>query len=416
MKVLLHITKQNEYIVGDERTGKLYKYTNKELTTGQRFHIKYLHVNKKSVSVDSKYEELLKSNAISVLCSLAEGKKVIGYLVYIPVEEKLSALTGDNAAELANNYGLVSGNIKVTPSNAKRYIEGKFSVQPAFYHKQIYMNLYRERKEKLELSNKCGEKIVRPSIDVIEMRYIPAYNFDIYSEPKGVNVFNFRWWKIVDNEFKILKRPTVKHLDISNYCEYIKYFAPTEKYIDILNESDISLGAFAHWKLDTVELGNKLKEIGKEAFYSNNLTEIKIKRNVNHIDDRAFMNNMIERLFFCKGENLVLGEYAFANNNLQELSIPSNIISIETGCFSGNTSLNKIKFDSNSKITILKDFVFKDCAIESIQLPVSIETVEDNTFDGCDLLKEIYIKSSSKLNTNEFKQKMKEKGIEVLLN
>jgi hypothetical protein len=128
------------------------------------------------------------------------------------------------------------------------------------------------------------------------------------------------------------------------------------------------------------------------------------------------MNNLIERLFFCKGGLLNLGSYAFANNNLQEVVIPNNIISIGEGCFSGNIGLYSVSFESDCKIRSLESNVFSDCAIETITLPDSIENVSSAAFDGCDNLKEIIISSNSRISDLEnFISVMKSHDIEVVV-
>lgn len=415
MKILLHITSNGVYVVGDDRTGQIFKYTKKDLTNGQPFKIRYLSIKKK-IFVDSSMESKLKSDAVSVLSALCEEKRIIGYMLYVPAEDKLVCVSGDKAADYATKYGLVYGKIRSFSSNSKRYIEGKFHLQPAYFHKQIYMDLYRERKEAALKSGKQVEKIVRPNINTLEIRYLPTIMYDTYKEPKGANIYNLKWWKLEDGKIKLLKRPQAKVLDLSKYCEEIMYYGVDEKYESIVDDTGVSLGAFSHWNIDSVVFGNKLNVIGRESFIYNNLTAVKITKSVKEIGEKAFMNNLIERLFFCKGVDLKLGAYAFSNNNLKEVYIPSTIISIDKGCFSGNIDLTKVSFDKNSKLTVLESKVFEDCAIKSIKLPDSIVEVKNDAFCGCNSLKELTIGINSKLNNKSFISDMENLGIKVLIN
>lgn len=414
MKVLLHITSNGLYVVGDDNTGKIIKYTKKDLLNGQPYKIKYLKTNKKLV-VDPFVESKLKSNAISVLCTLSESKKVIGYMIYIPVEDKLVCVSGNKAADYVSKYGIVYGKVRTLPSN-KRCLEGKYQAQPARHHKQIYMDLYHEsREENFKAGNQFG-KIVRPNVNVLEMRYLPCNSFETYHETKGVNIYNFKWWKLEDNKIKLLKRPQAKVVDISKYCEEIKYMGVSSQYEEMVANAGVSLGAFSHWGINSIILGNQLKIVGREAFMDNNLTSVKIPKSVEYLGDKSFMNNMIERLFFCKGGSLELGAYVFANNNLKEIHIPNSIIAIDTGCFAGNIELTKVSFDKKSKIKVLESKIFEDCAIESIELPDSIEEVKMDAFVGCDSLKEIIIGINSKLNNTIFINSMNKLGIQVKIN
>lgn len=277
------------------------------------------------------------------------------------------------------------------------------------------MELYKERKDKALSLGRVSEKIVRPETSVIELRYLPPFTFETYKEPRGVNVFNFKWFRLVDNELNLLKRPQVTNLDISTYCERIKYTGVGEKYEGKLLEANTSLGAFAHWNISTVLFGPMLVEIAREAFYDNNISEVKIPKRVKEIGKSAFMNNIIKRVYFCKGEDLSIGDFAFANNDLKEICIPSNIISLGEYCFSGNLELSNVRFDADSKIEELSEGVFEDCAFEEIRLPVSVNKVSEKAFKGCDNLKRIYLHRNSTLNTDDrFKAGMKDLGIEVL--
>lgn len=418
MKILLHITPNNEYIIGEDKTGKVTKYNRQALIMGhsaQKSGVKYMIIKDNYVGVDKRFEQKFKSNAVAVLASLAENKKIFGYMLYIPVENTLRCVSGDMAAELASQYGIVYGKIKNTPSNKKRYIEGNFSMQQGYYHKQVYMELYKERKSEAERLGRASEKIVRPETNVIELRYLPPFVFDTYKEPRGVNSFNFKWFRLIENQLNVLKRPQVNNLDISTYGERIRYTGVGEEYEKKLLEGNTSLGAFAHWHISNLLLGSMLKEIGREAFYDNNLVEVKIPKSVSSIGKAAFMNNILKRVYFCKGVDLDLGDFAFANNDLQEICIPYNIVSIGEHCFSGNLDLQSVRFDEDSKIAELKDGVFEDCAFESIKLPLSIKKVSKGAFRGCDNLTKVIILKESELNTKEFKEQLGRTGVELVV-
>lgn len=414
MKILAHITEDNRFVVASDRTGALHKYTRQEIIENN-YKIKHINVTNGVLRVNQNLFYRFKSQAIMIVAALAESKKIFGYMIYVPAMNKVVCLSGDSAADLADKYGLVYGKVRSTPSNKKRYIEGNFAIQQGYNHKQVYLNMYKERKEKAERMHRPSEKIVRPDINTIEMRYLPPFTFESYKEPRGVNSFNFKWYKIVEDELTVLKRPQVSNLDISTYCEDIKYDVKLdEKYTQALLKSNCSLGAFAHWGIDKLVLGNSLRAIGQESFYDNHLKEIMIPHNVSVVGKSAFRKNMLETVAFDKGIDLVLGDYAFAENNLTDIYIPNNIIAIGERCFAHNQSLQKVKFESDCKLERLEAGVFEGSSIESITLPASVTSVSKDVFMGCDKLKEVRVSKGSLLDhCEEFKAALSGRGTKL---
>jgi len=100
---------------------------------------------------------------------------------------------------------------------------------------------------------------------------------------------------------------------------------------------------FLNEKLDTVIIGNKVKNIGK----------------------RAFMNNKITNLIFQSAINI--DEYAFANNKITIMVLPNNLKRIEKGSFINN-ELTTIKF--NSQLDYIGEEAFMDNWLTSLNVKV----------------------------------------------
>lgn len=402
MKTLVHVNHDGNYVVWDDISGRIITYSEKDILSLNE-PVKNTYIDAHNfVIVD--YIDKFRCEKIYIISSLVSYNRKVGYIVYIPHLNNIKYLTRKETVDSIFKYGVINGKVE------NRSLVGDYPKSDASKYKQIFMSLYKERN-----SEEKVEKIVRSEKDSIELRYLAPFTAEDYSVSVGVDTVNLKWWTIRNNEMEVLKRPSVRHLDISKYVKEIKYNGVGRKYELGLQRHNISLGAFANWNLEEVTLGKGLNVIGREAFYNNMLTKLSIPEYIRVIDEKAFMNNMLDTLYFNNKCDMCLGKYAFANNNLRRLHIPSHIISIEEGCFSGNTSLDKVSFDEKSKIKVLKKNVFQHCSFKYIELPVSIKEVEDGAFDGCENLRVICVKKASKLNSKSFVSQMRGKGITVMV-
>lgn len=172
--------------------------------------------------------------------------------------------------------------------------------------------------------------------------------------------------------------------------------------------------------LESVELPNTLKVIGRDAFSQNSLTSLVIPSNVTNIGVLAFANNNIENLDIPSSV-LELGEGAFLSNNISDISfqdgierigvnafqanninvliLPNTVVEVGEGAFLGNeltsltlsqnlSEISKRAFANNNlteviipdNITIIDDNAFQNNMLGNIDIPSSIEEIGNGAF------------------------------------
>lgn len=413
MKLLVHID-DSQYIVVNTRTGGKIVYNKSELEKNNKFRITGLYVKNNQIELATGLYDRCTNGKVTIVCSLNEDKKVIGYIAYLPWKKDVECITRNKALEYAVEPGINNAKLVVTSYGVK-YLTGRYGSLPAKYHKQVYMNYYRDKKKKLNNANTDYFKIVRKDIYNIEMRSLAPIKYLQYVGPKGVNQYNLKWWKINNGVVEFLPKPEISILDISNYVETILYNSLPSNYKNVEKEK-VSLGCFAQWGLDEVKLGSSLRYIGRESFYGNKLKKVDIPYNVDFIGKSSFESNLIEEINFEKGKLTYLGAKAFKNNLLKEVVIPQTISDIGRECFAGNKNLSKIIFKSDSRLKSLEDYVFQDCSFESIFIPNSVKRVSSLAFKGCKNLREIQLyKDSLLINDLNFNEFIKLNKIRLLL-
>lgn len=413
MKLLVHID-ESQYIVVNTRTGGKIVYNKSDLEKTDRFRITGLYVKNNQIELSTGFYDRCTNGKVTIVCSLNEEKKVIGYIAYLPWKKDVECITRNRALEYILEPGINNAKLAVNSYGVK-YLVGKYGSLPAKFHKQVYMNYYREKKEKLKNINTDFFKIVRKDIYNLEMRSLAPIKYQQYIGPKGVNQYNLKWWKIVDGQVEFLAKPSISTLDISSYAETILYNSLPSNYKNIDREK-VSLGCFAQWGLDEIKLGDSLRYIGRESFYGNKLKKVDIPSNVDFIGKSCFESNLLEEINFTKGKLTYLGAKAFKNNLLKEVVIPQTISDIGRECFAGNVNLSKIVFDSNSRLKSLEDYVFQNCSFESIFIPNSVKKVSSLAFKGCNKLKEVQLcKDSTLIKDISFNEFIKLNGIHLLL-
>lgn len=413
MKLLVHID-DSQYTVVNTRTGGKIVYNKSDLENNNRFRITGLYVKNNQINFSTGFYERCTNGKITIVCSLTESNKIIGYIAYLPWKKDVECITKNKALEYAVEPGINNAKL-LENSYGVKYLTGRYGSLPAKYHKQVYMNYYRDKKEKLKNVDTDYFKIVRKDIYNIEMRSLAPIKYTKYIGPKGVNQYNLKWWKINNGIVEYLSKPEISILDISNYVETILYNSLPSNYKNVEKEI-VSLGCFAQWGLNEIKLGSSLRYIGRESFYGNKLTKVDIPCNVDFIGKSSFESNLLEEINFTKGKLTYLGAKAFKNNLLKEVVIPRTISDIGRECFAGNVNLSKIVFESDSRLKSLEDYVFQDCSFDSIFIPNSVKKVSPLAFKGCNNLKEIQLcKESILINDSKLNEFIKLNKICLLL-
>ena len=133
-----------------------------------------------------------------------------------------------------------------------------------------------------------------------------------------------------------------------------------------------NLAFFNHTMVTSVELPDTLVSIGKEAFNSCGMAEIRIPDSVSRIRTNAFA--------IC--------------HNLESVTLPDSLDEIEYGMFQSCYKLKDIKLPAS--VRHIDDFVFGYCGeLKEIYLPASLESIGISTFLYCTKLQNVAVEKDS---------------------
>lgn len=97
----------------------------------------------------------------------------------------------------------------------------------------------------------------------------------------------------------------------------------------------VHMGAFAHNKLESLELGNNVTSVDSYAFAYNNLRAMKLPNLLHKLGDYSFAHNSLEQ--FDPGTYTGhFGKYCLAHNSLKQMVIPKRVEEIGEGAFAHN--------------------------------------------------------------------------------
>lgn len=145
--------------------------------------------------------------------------------------------------------------------------------------------------------------------------------------------------------------------------------------IDGQNVTTIGSEAFANCNnITSIELPNKLKKIGENAFYGTQITYIKIPATVT---DMSYASPLVEPTSSLNG-----------CRNLETIEFENGITTIPAYAVAGVQSLKRVILPS-SVTTISKEAFYKDKKLENIEFPKSLKTIGSSAFYGCVSLKNI---------------------------
>ena len=183
-----------------------------------------------------------------------------------------------------------------------------------------------------------------------------------------------------------------------------------------LPEGVLSIGynVFEGTGMESIQLNERLLDIGDKAFYGTYITEITIPDSVVRIGRRAFMYVPLEKVTF--GENVeFIGAYAFYGTYLTAFQIPAKLTKLLAGVIA-DTQITEINLNAEGigTITYVGPFAFSDTGIqrivfpetvtyigrgvcwncwnlETVALPSQISVIRDRSFAGCDALLSVQI-------------------------
>ncbi len=133
--------------------------------------------------------------------------------------------------------------------------------------------------------------------------------------------------------------------------------------------------------MEVVFNGEKVTEIGEEAFSGSALSVISLPPTLAYIGARAFYNTKLARIVI-PSDVAAVGEEAFANNpDLSEVKIGTGLKSLDRQIFANCQNLKEIIFfGSPEKI----GDAFKDCPIESVRIEGDsvVQDISQNAFSS----------------------------------
>ncbi|MGL4981253.1 MAG: leucine-rich repeat protein, partial [Treponemataceae bacterium] len=160
------------------------------------------------------------------------------------------------------------------------------------------------------------------------------------------------------------------------------------------NDKGLTIGecAFSYQKIETLEIPNRVTEIGNNAF------------------DATASKKFLTTLTFEKGSNtqeLTIGDYAFAYQKIETLEIPNRTTKIGNHAFDGDSgkgTLTTLTFESgNDKGLTIGDYAFRYQKIVEVEIPKRTTSIGINAFYNNSLLAYVFIPSGvSTIKENAF--------------
>ena len=158
--------------------------------------------------------------------------------------------------------------------------------------------------------------------------------------------------------------------------------------------SDVSISSSS--SEDIEESSSEYVDLYRDYDYNNNgiLFKIKnIKIENNQITIPSTINGKkIEEIY-----SNVFSDFEFNNDKLITLNIPSTIIKIHDNAFSNCNFIEKVVFDSASKLEEINEGVFSYCTnLKEIVFPTTLKKIEKDSFLECKSLTEIILPKTIK--------------------
>ena len=141
-----------------------------------------------------------------------------------------------------------------------------------------------------------------------------------------------------------------------------------------------------------------VKEIGNHAFLKDSvLEEIIIGSNVEKLNVQPFgLCSSLKRVDFLKNSKLTtLGSYPFNGCSLEYIFIPKGITQLPKGCFSGSLDETEIIFEAPENIMTFGDYAFQNLNNTTLPIFPNLETIGEHAFTGS-TLKSFYLPKTLK--------------------
>ena len=234
-------------------------------------------------------------------------------------------------------------------------------------------------------------------------RYKSDAEFDVYVEKKyitvdesgeyGEGVFWSLTGPVKDLTLTISGNGRMDDALGSTDADDIPWYSRHEDIRHLIIEEGIQYigkDAFYSTNISSVDIPDTVTEIGDEAFYAcYNLKDVDIPDSVKRIGDGAFEWCDIDSIEIPYGVESI-GDNAFWDCKMEEVYLPESITEIGGAAFRGIVPLRKIVLPS--QLTEIEEYVFCECEnLTEIVIPDGVKTIGVNAFRLCSSLTRIVI-------------------------
>ena len=179
--------------------------------------------------------------------------------------------------------------------------------------------------------------------------------------------------------------------------------------IDGMPVTAIGTKAFRSTSIVDIKIGENIREIENEAFYScEKLSSVTWNHKCDVIPDFCFFECSNLTQFDFSGIKKI-GQYAFRDSGLQEVCLPKNIECISEGAFNGCSELHSVTWNCTcdvipadcfvfclnltnfdfSGVKKIENHAFSRSGLQVACLPQNIECISEWTFGGCSELRSV---------------------------
>ena len=193
----------------------------------------------------------------------------------------------------------------------------------------------------------------------------------------GENAFN-SWGLDEPGLESVIIPDTVKHIK-----EYVFHNNDLTTVKLSRNLETIGTHAFAGNKIESIDLPETLTKIELSAFFVNKLTSVTIPQSLTEIESGVFSNNELTNIVWGDWVEKI-GNGAFQENELTSVVIPNKITEIDVDVFSANKINHLVLPDNLTKIGVR---AFVGNQLTTVTIPGKVESIGYEAFSGNSITK-----------------------------
>ena len=165
---------------------------------------------------------------------------------------------------------------------------------------------------------------------------------------------------------------------------------------------EIGNDAFYNTQITNIKFNNNLKKVGKTAFSMINTEKIVLPASLEQIGNSAFYESNIEELVI-NNKLKFIESYSFSMNPIKEINIPEGVEYIGEGAFAwGNWDAANTVVNISDTVIGVAGWAFMDCGIVEVSFGNKLEYIGEYAFNS-NSIKEIEIPNSVKqIDTSAF--------------